>query len=183
MSLYQLVGGHAVGGTDIAGDFFVRHQSKTQKQTPPPHGGASSLKIAVAYDGFSDLIRVSEMWARLAMRQSGATKVDSAAWNFSSLRDPNLGAEAAAQTAQANMIVLSFSGRGGPPEHMKNWIDSWLPLKKRRGDAIVVMLDVESPLGEAARMFRDQLKRLARRSGMTFFCNHRRPAQVDGAAV
>lgn len=129
------------------------------------------FKIVVVYDGFADLIRAYDTWATLTARFRKQIQIVTSAWNFAMLRDPSLRQKAALHTADADMIVLSASGRSDLPAHVRNWIRSWIPWKKGRSDALVAVLDEQSPLSATAAQLRNYLRRKAEQTGMDFFCN------------
>jgi hypothetical protein len=139
------------------------HQAN-QAERPP-------LRIVVVYDGMADLIRVNEIWSRLVARFKDEIQIVSCAWNFASLRDPQLRERAAFHAGDADLIVLSASGRSKLPDYIRHWIRAWLPWKKGRRDALVATLDHESPACAAASPLRNYLRRTAEQSGMDFFCN------------
>jgi hypothetical protein len=146
----------------------LRHQphvhGPNQSELPP-------LKIVVVYDGMTDLIRVDEIWPRLIARFKDEIQIASCAWNFALLHDPRLRERAALHTAEADLIVFSASGRSKLPGHIKNWVDTWLPWKKGRRDALVAVLGRE-PLGRGVALpLRNYLQHTAEQSGMDFFCS------------
>ena len=147
--------------------------------------GREPLKVVLVYDGLADLIRAYEMWTKLAARFEREIQIAASAWNFSMLSDARLRRKAALRSADADMILLSASGRCDLPDHIRNWIRSWIPWKKGRKDALVAVLDAECPLSAKAAQLRDFLRRKAEQTGMDFFCNadHGQPAiEAAGAA-
>ena len=132
---------------------------------PPP------LKIVVVYDRIADLIRVDEIWSRLAARFKDEIQIVSCAWNFTSLRDPQLRKRAALHTIEADLIVLSASGRSEPPDYMRHWISAWLPWEKGRRDVLVALLDHEPSVRAIARPLRNYLRHTAEQGEMDFFCS------------
>ena len=162
----------------------MRQRTKYQRRTRSvTKAGSPALKIAVVYDGFSDVIRVSEMWSRLSARRATDVHFDGRAWNFSSLRDLLLGAQAAMHTIEADVVVLSVNGQAGLPVHIWNWIDAWLPWKKGRRDAFVVMVDTDAPPRNQSLCFREDLRRVAEQGEMAFFCNAGlQPTQMEARA-
>ena len=148
--------------------YITRHQDQLPRPKPARR---KPLTIVLIYDGFADLIRAYHIWAKLVARFRKEIQIVSSAWNFAMLRDPRLREEAARRTADADMIVVSASGRAALPDHMRNWINSWLPWKKGRRDALVAVLDEQSHSSAAAAQLRDHFLQMAQQSGMDFFCN------------
>ncbi len=146
----------------------LKHQPsacRPNRAEPPP------LKIVVVYDGFTDLIRVMDIWFRLIARFKDEIQIVSCAWNFTSLRDLQLRKRAALHAAEADMIVLAANGKSKLPNYMRLWVNAWLPWKRGRCHALVAALDHELPVRAAALPLRNYLQRAAERSGMNFFCN------------
>ena len=53
---------------------------------------------------------------------------------------------------------------------MQNWIRAfWMPWKKGRRDALVAVLDPQTPRSNAANRFRNYLHQMAEQTGMDFF--------------
>jgi len=149
-------------------------QRITKNPQPVPHakwGRHNPLKVVFIYDGIADLLHAYDTWARLAARFKHEFQIVTSAWNFNMLRDPRLRQKAVMRSADADVIVLSASARHELPDHVRNWIRSWLPWKQGTGNALVAMLQ-ENPLGSAtAARFRDYLREKAQQAGMDFFCN------------
>ena len=164
----------------------MQRVTRSPKEFPRPQlGKRGPLKIVLVYDGLADLIRAYEIWSALAAQFKNKIQIVSSAWNFALLRDPRLRRKAALHTAEANMIVLSASGRSHLPEHMRHWIRSWIPWKKGRRDALIAVLDNQPPHSGNATRLCDFLRQLAKQTGMDFFCNtdegQRRPEALAGA--
>jgi hypothetical protein len=144
---------------------------KSKDGSPPRPGKRAQLKIVLFYVGFADLLRAYDMWSALAAHFKNKIQIVSSAWSFALLRDPQFCRETALKTTDADMFVLSPGGRGEWPEPMRNWIGSWMPRKKGRRDALVAMLNKQTPPTANAARLCDFLRQSAERAGMDFFCN------------
>ncbi len=102
--------------------------------------------------------------------QSGAWQIDSNVWKFEMLRDPELCVEAAAEAAEADMIIISVGG-AGLPARVRDWLESVLPMKDGRPAALVALLDRGNDTGGEPPFSEDYLRRLAGQYGLDFFCN------------
>ena len=150
----------------------MQRKSRTPNPVPRPRAGKSApLKIVVVYDGFSDLIRAHEMWSEVAAQLKHEIQVVSSVWNFALLRDPWQRQKAARKTADANMLVLSAGGHSELPDHARHWFSSWMPWKNGRRDALVAVLDKQTPPSANANRLCDFLRQIAKQTGMDFFCN------------
>jgi len=150
-------------------------------------GRRAPLKIVVVYDGFGDLIRAHETWTEVAAQLKHKVQVVSSVWNFALLRDPRQRQRAARKTADADMLVLSTGGRSELPAHVRHWFSSWAPWKQGRRDALVAVLDKQTPPSTNASRLRDFLRQVAEQTGMDFFCNtdggRTRPEAPDGVCL
>jgi hypothetical protein len=131
--------------------------------------------MVIVYDGLGDLVRVYEVWSKLVVRFVHDIQIHCSAWNFSLLRDAELQELAARRTAEADMVVLSANGKNNLPDHMKDWIASWLPHKAGRGGALVAVLEPRAGGGAPEPVLRNYLREIARDGGMDFFCNEDQP--------
>lgn len=137
----------------------------------PSEPEPTPLKIVIVYEGFTNLIRVYETWSQLVGRFMHQIQFHGRAWNFSLLRDPQLRESATRHTAEADIIVVAVDGSSELPDHIRDWIDSWLPRKVGRRDAFVAMLEHRASASTETPALRYYLHQMAERGGMDFFCN------------
>lgn len=112
---------------------------------------------------------VAQLEAELEIK-SGAWHVDSNVWKFEMLRDPELRVQAAAEAAEADMIIISV-GNAGLPASVRDWLESALPMKDGRPAALVALLDRGNAASGEPPRSGAYLRRLAERYGLDFFCN------------
>jgi hypothetical protein len=127
------------------------------------------LKIVIVYDVLADMIRLSESWLHSVAHFFRDFEFRCRAWNSSMLRDPKERDSAAHCAAQADLIVFSARARAELPDHMKAWIQAWLPRKSRRRDALVAISDILPAASENQPNLRNYLRRASRKGGMEFF--------------
>lgn len=137
----------------------------------------SVLKISILHESLIAGIAAVAVLRRLVAQleaelkiQSGAWQIDSNVWKFEMLRNPELRAQAAADAAEADMIIISV-GSAGMPDRVRDWIESVLPMKDGRPAALVALLDRGNDASGEPPRSGAYLRRLAGEYGLDFFCN------------
>ena len=100
-----------------------------------------ALKIVVAGEDFAAILLAQELSRRLAAELKPESGISSDAWKFESLGNPQVGKEAAKGAAKADIVIIAADGNVEPPAHVKSWIESWLPRKRKGVTAWVALLD------------------------------------------
>lgn len=166
-------------GTKVASHASFVRAPRFQRQIASQKARRGPLKVVLVYDGFADLIRAHEIWSRLVSTFEGDIEFVSSAWNFSLLRDPELGRRAARKAAGASMLLFAASGRSELPTHMRDWIGASIPWRKGRQSALVAVLDDQSPPSKTGAQICKYLRATAQKTGMDFFCNTERTRFVN----
>lgn len=137
----------------------------------------SVLKIIVVHENLIAGIAAMAVLRRLVMQleaelgiKSSAWQIDSYVWKFELLRDPELGAQAAAEAAEADLIIISV-GAVGLPARVRDWLERVLPVKDGRPAALVALLDRGNDASGEPSRSGAYLRRLAGEYGLDFFCN------------
>lgn len=91
-------------------------------------------------------------------------------WSFALLRSAQLRKQAAAEAADADMIILSLAGRNELPADVKQMLEH-LPTRSASGQAALVVLigNAEDAIQPPSDL--RYLKELAEQRGLDFFCN------------
>jgi hypothetical protein len=103
---------------------------------------------------------VNRFWARF--------EFDVSWWSFGMLQQEPAATEAAARSARADLIVLSWIGQGDFPVPVKGWIESWL---NRRGDREGILAGLIQPgadLVSRETQKHNYLRQVARRGAMDY---------------
>jgi hypothetical protein len=137
----------------------------------------SILKIIIVHENLIGGIAAVAVLRRLVAQleaeleiKSGAWQIDSNVWKFEMMRDPELCAQAAAEAAEADMMIISVGG-AGLPARVGDWLESVLPMKDGRPAALVALLDRENDASGEPPRSGAYLRRLAEQHGLDFFCN------------
>ncbi|MGD0815627.1 MAG: hypothetical protein ABSA83_18700 [Verrucomicrobiota bacterium] len=125
-----------------------------------------SFRILIAWDEQDALFQAGKVLGlvdTLSGKQIGVSRVF---WSFALLRNALLRDFAAKDAAEAELIVLAFSGHGELPPHVKCWVETW-PIRLRAGKAALVTL-IRSKQ-ESCQQQIDYLRKMAKNRGLEFF--------------
>ena len=136
----------------------------------------SVFRITIVHEDHDTGMLATEVLNRLAARldtELGQNEypwlIDSNAFEFRLLRDPDQWEQAAAGAVEADLIIISAGGARELPECVCNWIKHVLVRKQGVPAALVVLLDS----GQAGHVERSQsgsyLRQLAERCRVDFF--------------
>jgi hypothetical protein len=127
----------------------------------------STFKVVIAYETAAAAVHAKEISERLAAE----LRLECATWKMDLLAHPPLCERAATAAAQADMIIFATCAREGLPSHVKDWIENWLPRKKRGPAALVALFEGDRETLREPGPLSAYLSKIAQRGGMDFFCN------------
>ena len=126
-----------------------------------------ALKVVIAYETFAAAVRAKEMSGRLTAELNSSCEVGS----MESLIHLPLRQLAATGAAEADIVVIASQNPEALPIHVKDWIEDWLPRKKRGPTALVALFDEEREPPQEPSSLGIYLGLIAERGGMDFFSN------------
>jgi len=132
----------------------------------------SSIKIVIAYENAATARRAEAIYDRLAQRLGDDFDFEQRLWRFDVLEEENLRAEAAKDTADADIVIVATNADNQLPHGVQSWLESSL-RQHAGGAALVALLEHPSP------PVQPYLEDVARRGGMDFFAQ----SSVDNAPV
>ena len=133
----------------------------------------------MAYETLGIAARPYELSERLAGVLKSRCETDCALWTFELLRQPCLREWAATEAAGADMIIIAARGDKELPDHVKIWMESWLPQRREGLATLVGILGEEAaPSGETRRLCA-YLRQMAQKGHMRFFWQAGRRSQPD----
>jgi hypothetical protein len=109
----------------------LEHRARCECKSSALPAKKQPLTVAIIYEGKAGLIRANELWFRLAVEFQGQVLREASAWNFALLRDARLRDQATLQASRANIVIISPADGNELPEHVGDWLDSWLPCDAR----------------------------------------------------
>jgi hypothetical protein len=92
-------------------------------------------------------------------------------WSLDLLRNPQIRDVAAAETADADMIVVSIHGHKDLPDVVKASLKKWLNRKKTREGALVALVDPDVERENSASPTLAYLRDIADRAKLDFFAH------------
>jgi hypothetical protein len=135
-----------------------------------------AFKIVVAGEDFGAVLHAQEVSRQLAAELKPGVEISNDAWKFETLGNPQAGKAAAKEAAKADMVIIAAGGAAEPPAHVKSWIKSWLPQKRKGVAALVALLGHEDKTLHKSSPLCTYLRRIAGKWGMEFLTN-----SVDGS--
>ena len=129
------------------------------------------FKIVVAGEDFGAVLRAQALTTQLAAGLKPEFEISNEVWKFESLDNLQMGKEAADGAAKADMVIIAGDGAAEPPTHIKSWIESWLPRKRKGLTALFALLDHEDNAPHESSPLYAYLRRTARKWGMKFLTN------------
>ena len=137
-----------------------------------------TLKAVIIYDDFDFAARTAALLERAAVRSDEAMQWDVKPWRLDLLKPSSLADAALAETADADLIVVTLSKTHLPPDILLNWLEHWAERRQVR-DAALMVLCPEETAGPMSSW--DRLKEFAAWRGLLLLGNHN--LQADGDSL
>ena len=132
------------------------------------------FKAVILYEDSTTESRARAAFDQLVTEFSGACAAGCHQWSFEVLVDAQLRDVASSEAAQADLVILAGHRPADLPDVVKNWIWTWLPVRRTPGGALAPSFDdcVECERGSrhTASPVCVALRRAAAASRMDFVC-------------
>ena len=132
------------------------------------------FKAVILYEDASVEARANAAVDRLVAAFGGSRLAGCQRWTFDVLANPQLRDVASGEAARADLVILSGHDPADLPDLVKNWIWSWLPVRRAPGGAFALTFDVCVDCERGARPTACPvcvaLRRAASSSRMDFVC-------------
>jgi hypothetical protein len=132
------------------------------------------FKAVILYEDPTTESRARAAFDRLATEFGGPSATGCNRWNFDVLTNVQVRDLASSEAARADLVIVSGHSPADLPEAVKNWIWTWLPVRRATGGALALDFD---DCAECERGSRDQaspvcvaLRRAAAAGRMDFVC-------------
>jgi hypothetical protein len=122
--------------------------------------------VSAVCEDSSTRARVNEFCQSLSRYLEPNCKITKELWLLSELRTPQLRSIAAAETAQADLVVISIHHAENLPEGVKSWIDLWLGQRRNQAGVLLALFD-PLHLGSSSSM-QAHLGAVAKKGNMEF---------------
>lgn len=122
----------------------------------------NSIKVVIAYNSAATGKRAEAIYDRLATRLGENFDFEQRLWRFDVLEDDRLRAEAARETADADIVIIATSEEDRLPKGVRDWLESSM-LQHSGAAALVALLE------HGSAPVQPYLEEVARRGGLDFF--------------
>ncbi|MBI4664328.1 MAG: hypothetical protein HY735_36490 [Verrucomicrobia bacterium] len=143
-----------------------------------------ALNVVIAYDTFESGLTAAQLYQHTIQNFSADYLFEVAFWRFEVLCIPFIADRAAAEAAQADMIILAVDNGEKLPDEIRDWIEKWVIHKPGRDSALVFVSRNPAPERRAAVANQAYLRDIALRGEMTFLTDlNAKPAEAENQAV
>jgi hypothetical protein len=125
------------------------------------------FKVLIAYEDFETGKHAKRTYDFLAENLGHECHLTNQMWKFDVLSIPKLREIAARDAAEADIIMVSSYGLEFP-QHVTNWVESWL-MEGTSSLALVALFEKPEPAAHSSSPAREYLAGVARRGRMEFF--------------
>ena len=138
-----------------------------------------AINVVIVYEDFATGLRAKRLYDNLCRQLEPECEVNQSMWKFEVLAIPRLGAVAAEDAAEADLVIVSLHGDMELPDKVKNWLEKWIGEKGAQSSALVALFDdLEEDEPEIASI-QACLRQVARRGGMSFFADPASSSEWD----
>lgn len=139
----------------------------------------SALKILIAYENLDAGVRAKKISERVAAQLNSKFNFQNNLYKFDFLSHPQLREEATLEAATADVVIISAHEAGDLPYHVKNWMEEWVPCRRKSQSALVALLGKDDDDQWKSAVTREFLQQMAERAQMDFFCKTDWPLAVN----
>ena len=134
------------------------------------HGDPEAqLNVLVAYDDVSAGQHAMRVIGNVDRQLDELEKRYPSLWRFDLLEDPDWRLLATAEALQADLLVISASGRSGLPVGVKTWFKTCLAQKKGTAAAVVALFGVGERMDSPDSPRIQFVKSAVEAAGLAFF--------------
>ena len=128
-----------------------------------------AINVAIVYEDYATGLRAKRLYDTLCRQLEPECEVNQSMWKFEVLSIPHLGAVAAEEAAEADLILISLRGDRDLPHGVKDWMETWAGEKAGQSSALVALFGEIEENESQIDTIQTQLRQVARRSEMSFF--------------
>ena len=130
-----------------------------------------SINVVIVYEDYATGLRAKRLHDNLCRQLEPECEVNQSMWKFDVLSSPRLGAVAAEEATEADLILVSMHGDGELPREVKDWLETWAAEKTGQNSALVALFDEVEEDESQVDTIQRYLRQIARRGGMSFFAD------------
>lgn len=135
------------------------------------------FKVVIVYEDVPTGSRALRTYSHILDQVGKEVAFNNEIWKFDALRVPEVKERAAAEAAEADMIIISTHGDRELPEDVQKWISLWLARRRPGERALVELSDRRGENSAQDPASHAYLKRVARAGQMDFFSHSFAPAK------
>jgi hypothetical protein len=147
---------------DVRASFATTRISARDRRVEP------AFQVVIAYEDSYAGLRAMDACKLLLSQLDGEADFRTLMWTFDSLRNVELNQMAADDAVDADVVIIASSRNADLPREMKQWIESWLPLKCGQTAVLVALMVLANNGSNASAAARDYLKRAAAEAEIDF---------------
>jgi|GEM_PF-3893769 len=136
-----------------------------------PFEPTKDLKVFVGCESSASSAQACALLERVAQKTGAEGRLICSWWNFDVLAITAVRKLAAAEAAQADMIIIAAHDRLDLPPEVKAWIHQWLAQGENHSRALVALLPPEGKKPRPAHGIISRLRKVAELGRMDFFAN------------
>jgi len=145
----------------------MRHTLTCVPDSTPVLDSNPPFNVVIAYEDFETGKHAKRTYDLLVENIGGDWRFANQMWKFDVLLLPKLCEIAVEDAVRADIIMISSRGRE-LPEHVKLWIESWLPITAGPLALVALFQHTREDLAQR-NVARNYLAEVARRGNMEFF--------------
>lgn len=127
--------------------------------------------IAIIYEDFTAGVAAREFSDKLEGELQPEFGVRRDVWSFDILHEPESRLRAAADAAAAEIVIIAARRTESRlPRHIREWIESWSPLKHGTSSALIGLIEIDFEEDGKAANLQWHLSAIAEDAEMDFFC-------------
>jgi len=131
----------------------------------------SVFKVFVLHEDLVSGIRATGVLGRLSANLEADPDPETELWEFNALRLDELWKQAITHAIEADMIIISTATEAPLPDHVAEWLDSALFLKRGGQPSVVVLLEWQAEPGAESSRRCASVRGLAEKHGVDFLTN------------
>jgi hypothetical protein len=150
--------------------------------------GKPEVKVLVACQDFETCTRTRRLVDGIVGQFDGSHSVQRVVWTFDMLGSAALCNLAALEAAEAQIVIVAAREAGELPADVNQWIERWATVRPMMWGALMAFLIPADEPETSAGNLRSQLRRVAARRGMDFWCysdgwQEAKATKVEGVAL
>ncbi len=130
-----------------------------------------TIDVVMVYQDFATGLRAKRLYDNLCRQLEPECELNQSMWKFEVLAIPRIGAVAAEEAAEADLVIISMHGDLELPGKVKAWLETWVGDKSNPNGALVAVFDDSEDAGGQVASVQASLRQIADRGGMHFFAD------------